>query len=162
MDRKIITKNNLDTMKLGSEFAQELKAGDVVLLFGNLGAGKTTFVQGLAKGLGIKDRILSPTFVLMRQYEIPHPNPLLKGEGDEGKSSRQARTIKNLNHVDLYRIENPTEIENLGLAEVIEEESSVTIIEWADRLSDFRPKAGYRISFEYLDENKREIKIIEL
>lgn len=144
MDRKIITKNNLETFELGSEFATRLKPGDVLLLFGNLGAGKTTFVQGLAKGLGIKDRILSPTFVLQRSHAVSFGN------------------IKNLNHIDLYRIEKSTEIESLGLTEVVEEENSVTIIEWADRLTDFKPKAGYKIRFEYLDENRREIKIIEL
>ena len=144
MDRKIITKNSLETTSLGSKFAAELKSGDVVLLFGNLGAGKTTFVQGLAKGLKITDRILSPTFILQRSHSI-----------NTGK-------IKNLNHIDLYRIENSTEIESLGLSEIIEEENSIAVIEWADRLSDFKPKIGYRIWFQYLDENKREITVSKI
>lgn len=144
MDRKIITKNSSETQSLGLRFANEVKPGDVVLLYGNLGAGKTTFVQGLAKGLGVKDRVLSPTFVLQTSHAI------LFGD------------IKNLNHIDLYRIENQTEIENLGLSEVIEEENSVTLIEWADRLLNFKPQKGYKVWFEYLDENKREISIEKL
>ncbi len=144
MDKKVITNNSLETQRLGSKFARKLKAGDIVLLFGNLGAGKTTFVQGLAKGMCIKDRILSPTFVIHRSHGVSFGN------------------IKYLNHVDLYRIENQTEIENLGLPEIVGEESSVTVIEWADRLSDFKPQTGYKIWFKYLDENKREITVSKI
>ena len=157
MDKKIITKSSSETIALGSIFAKKLKAGDVILLFGELGSGKTTFVQGVAKGLNISDRILSPTFVLIRQYKIPHPSPLLKGEGDE----RKARTI-NLYHVDLYIIEKPSEIKSLGLEEVIGEEGSISFIEWAEKLKNFKRQKGYKVWFEYLNDNKREISIKKL
>ncbi len=156
----VITNTAEETQQVGLDFSKQLKSGDVVLLYGDLGVGKTTFVQAVAKGLGIKDRILSPTFVLIRQYKIPHPNPLLKGEGKR-RSSRQARTIV-LYHIDLYRIEKPAEIESLGLSEIIEEENSVTLIEWADRLSSFKPKHGYSVKMRYIKENKREIEILEI
>lgn len=139
--KKYLTNSSQETKNLGSNFAKQLKSGDVVLLYGDLGAGKTTFVQGLAKGLNISDRILSPTFVLHRAHRIP-------------KSG-----IKTLNHIDLYRIENPADIKSLGLEEVVNEDDSITVIEWANRLSDFKQKKGYKVWFNYLDENQRQIRI---
>lgn len=143
MGEKRITKSSLETQAFGSNFANQLKSGDVVLLFGELGSGKTTFAAGVAKGLGIKDRILSPTFVLVRQYEIPHPTP---------------RT-RNLYHVDLYRIEKQTEIKNLGLEELVDEDNSITVIEWADRLRNFSRDRVYKIYFKHLNGDRREITI---
>ncbi len=142
--KKYLTNNSLETENLGTAFAKTLKSRDIVLLYGALGAGKTTFVQGIAKGLGITDRILSPSFVLIRSHNV------LFGD------------IKNLNHIDLYRIEKPSEVKSLGLGEIIGESDSVSIIEWADRISNFKSKKGYKIVFEYLDENKREISIEKL
>ncbi len=159
--KKYLTESSRQTFELGKRFASKLNGGDVLLLFGELGAGKTTFVQGLAKGLGIKDRIISPTFILIRQYKIPHPTSLLKGGGNDRKSSRQART-GNLYHIDLYRIENPQDLISLGLSEIFEDPASITVIEWADRLKNFKTTKGYRIFFKHLEGNRREIKIEKL
>lgn len=141
MDTKIITKNSQETQNLGIEFAKELRAGDVVLLYGDLGAGKTTFAGGVAKGLGTADRILSPTFVLVRTHKV------LRGK------------ISKLNHIDLYRIEEKEAFSNLGLSEIVNEPQSITIIEWADRLLDFKPDKGYKIWFGHVDENRRQVRI---
>lgn len=141
MDKKTITKSSSETMVLGSTFAKELKAGDVVMLFGDLGSGKTTFAQGIAQGLEIADRIISPTFVLIRSHNV------------------NVGHTKNLNHIDLYRIEKPSELANLGLTEVLERSDSINVIEWADRLAGFEPKNGYKIYFKHLNGNKREITI---
>lgn len=141
MDKKTVTKTSSETKALGLRFAKKLKAGDVVLLFGDLGSGKTTFTQGVAKGLGITNRIISPTFVLIRSYKV------------------KCRDIKNLNHVDLYRIEKPSELATLGLTEVTEKVDSITLIEWADKLLDFRINRGYKIYFKHLNGSKREITI---
>lgn len=141
---KKITKNAEHTKKIGREFAEKAKGGDLLLLYGDLGAGKTTFVQGFAQGLGITERILSPTFVLQRTHEA------------------KSYDIKSLNHIDLYRLENPTEIENLGLGEITDDVNSITVIEWADRLKNFAPKKGYKLYFKYLGDDKREIKIKEI
>lgn len=141
---KKITNSSEETKKIGQEFAKEIKNGTTILLFGDLGAGKTTFVQGFAEGLGIKDRILSPTFVLQRIHDVDSEN------------------IKRLNHMDLYRIEDPTKIENLGIEELYDDPKSITIIEWADRLLSFKPKNGYRIFIKNLGEEEREITIEEI
>src|SRR3990167_6249009 len=114
--KKYLTNSNLETKNLGQKFGKSLKSGDIVLLYGDLGAGKTTFVQGLARGLNITDRILSPTFVLLRTHSVPDND------------------IKILNHIDLYRIEGKEALDSLGLIETIKESGSITIIEWADRL----------------------------
>jgi tRNA threonylcarbamoyladenosine biosynthesis protein TsaE len=145
---KIITFSYDETKKLGAEFVERVKAGDALLLYGDLGAGKTSFVQGLAQGLGIKDRILSPTFVLQRIHEVP------------------GKKINILNHIDLYRIDEPMEIESLGLEEIFDDKRAVTAIEWADRLKLNNHKKGlsagrqgYKLYFKYLGDNKREIRI---
>lgn len=140
----VITNTAEETRQVGFDFSKQLKSGDVVLLYGDLGAGKTTFVQAVAKGLGIKDRILSPTFVLIRNHKVSFGN------------------ITNLNHIDLYRIEKPTDIKNLGIDEIVNEANSVSLIEWADRLSSFKSKHGYAVRMRYIRENKREIEILEI
>lgn len=142
--RRFLTKNSSQTLKLGEDFSKELRGGDIVLLTGDLGAGKTTFVQGLAKGLGIKEKVLSPTFVLVRNHDVEHEN------------------IKTLNHIDLYRIEKPQEIENLGIGEFFSSEDSVTVIEWAEKLLNFTPKKCYKISLVYMGDEQREIIIEKL
>ena len=138
---KYISKNVKETNSIASMFAMGLRPGETVLLYGDLGAGKTTFVQQIAKTLGIKERILSPTFILQRSYQVNKSN------------------INNLNHIDLYRIEDPQEIKMLGLSEVLDEKGSVALIEWADRLKNFKLKKGSMINFKYLEDNNREINI---
>ncbi len=108
---KYLTKTPEETKKLASQMAQKLKIGDVVLLKGDLGAGKTTFIQGLAQGLGVPEDyyVSSPTFALINQYP--------------GRIT--------LFHVDLYRLE-ASEVEDLGLEDLLEE--GILAIEWAERL----------------------------
>lgn len=107
-----------------------------------MGAGKTTFVQGLAEGLGIKDRIVSPTFILMRNYVS---DPL------------------NLYHLDFYRLDDgfDEEVRNLGLIDIWNEEDSVSVIEWAEKIKDLLPKKVIWIEFESLGEDRRKIKLQE-
>lgn len=155
---KIHTNSFTQTQKIGEEFAKNLKGGDVVLLFGNLGAGKTTFTQGLAKGLGIKRRIISPTFIIVRKYEVAKvtlgseatPEARLK------KDSGQARmTIKNLYHIDLYRTETEDDLKGLGLPEILEEKDAVIVIEWPEKLGSLIPKKRWEIQFTP-DEKEEE------
>lgn len=113
-----------DMHKLAGRVARELVAGDILLLSGELGSGKTTFVQGLARALGVVDNITSPTFTIVGEYEV-------NGRG----------VVKKLIHVDLYRLTDRMAIRDPAVVEVLarrEMDERVTVIEWADRLVEHR------------------------
>lgn len=136
---EIITKSAEETKSLGKKLAIDLsknQRGIVIGLIGELGAGKTTFAQGFAKGLGIKNRIISPTFILMRKY------------GD-------------FYHVDLYRLEKDVEneVRNLGLFDIWEKPENIILIEWAEKIENILPKGSIKIEFELLDEFERKIRV---
>lgn len=125
---------------MGKKIAADLKGGEILALVGELGAGKTTFVQGLAEGLGIKGRVISPTFILMRKYDA---------------------SDKDFYHVDLYRLEENVgkEIVNLGLTDVWEKSDSIVVVEWAEKARTSFPKATKWINFDNMGEGKRKITI---
>jgi tRNA threonylcarbamoyladenosine biosynthesis protein TsaE len=110
-----------------------------ICLWGELGSGKTTFVQGLARGLGIPSRLLSPTFIIVRRYEIP-------------------QTKNFLYHVDLYRIKGPEDIVSLGFADMTHEPGSLTVIEWPERLGTLLPEHRIDIRFTVLSDGKHAIE----
>lgn len=133
-----ITENARETKELGKKFAASLKGGEVIALTGNLGSGKTTFVQGLAEGLGIKDRIISPTFILMRQHQ--------------GKRLT-------LYHIDLYRLEEDVkgEFRNLGVEDSWGKEGNVVVVEWAEKVKDMLPSETKWVRFKNEGAEKRRI-----
>lgn len=137
---EVLTKSAEDTQKLGQEIGLSLKGGEILALVGDLGTGKTTFMQGLAKELGIKKQIISPTFILMRTYQI----------SDE----------KNLYHLDLYRFEKNVDQEliNLGITDIWERPENIVVIEWADKAKGFLPEKTKWIYFENISEDERRIK----
>lgn len=144
---EFITKSPEETKRAGQEFADSLIEGSrkfvTVGLIGDLGAGKTTFVQGFSQGLGIK-RVISPTFILMRNYEIP-----------------KSKKFSNFYHVDLYRLEGniQDEVKNIGLLDIIRKEGNIVFIEWAEKISGLLPKNAYRMEFEIVGETERKITI---
>ena len=129
------------TQKVAYDLAKTLKKGDVVALFGDLGSGKTVIVQGLAKGLGIKRRILSPTFVFMRSYPFTHNNEPLT-----------------FYHLDLYRSQDIKDFKALGLDEIFNEDS-VVVLEWAEKIKDKLPKSRIDVYIKTVNERTRKIKI---
>lgn len=131
-----VTNSFEETQRLGKDFAKSLRAGDIVCLYGDLGSGKTTFVQGLAKGLGIKNRIISPTFVIVRSYKLK---------------------VISFYHIDLYRTQSERDIEGLGIEEIINNENNIVVIEWAEKLGNYLPKKRIDIHFFYENENRRKI-----
>ena len=154
---EIITKSASQTQKLGEKIGRDLKPPVVIALYGDLGSGKTTFIQGLAKGLGIKKRITSPTFVFIRQYEISLPrSPFGHLGGGEATTSTPARCDV-FYHVDLYRIEKKDKVQNLGLEEIFSESQAVVAIEWAEKIKEILPKKRINLWFKYLNQNERKI-----
>lgn len=123
------------TQWLGTVFGQTLSGGEVLALIGDLGVGKTTFVRGLAIGMGISPEVVSsPTYTIIQEYDA-HPA---------------------LIHVDMYRLENPSEIQEIGLSDYIDG-NRVVIIEWADRLSPINlPQEHISIHMTYKNYNSRQ------
>ena len=139
---EVVTKSARETQKLGEKLANSLKGGGLIALYGELGSGKTTFVKGLAKGLGIKKRIISPTFVFIRPYTL-------------------VAKPYTLYHVDLYRIGKADEIKGLGLDEIFNDKEAIVAIEWAEKIKKLLPRERIEVYFEYLGEKKRKIKIVK-
>jgi len=140
MQQKFITKSFGETQKLGKDFAKKIlesstKNRTIVFgLSGNLGGGKTTFLQGFAKGLGIKEKILSPTFVIMKRFD-------------------------NFYHFDCYRIAKPEEILELDFKNIIKNPKNIVAIEWPEKIKKVLPKNIVSIKFKFINKNKREISI---
>ena len=135
----------MQTRKAGQALAANIlkspqKTKAVVLgLRGDLGGGKTTFLQGLAKGLRIKDKVLSPTFIVMRRMKI------------------NKAKFKNFYHLDCYRIEKDKELLTLGWENIISDSKNIVAIEWVDKIKKILPKDCLILEFEFLDKNKRKI-----
>jgi tRNA threonylcarbamoyladenosine biosynthesis protein TsaE len=131
----IVTGSEYETSAAGERFAERLTAGDVVLLYGDLGAGKTAFVRGLARGLGAPaDDVSSPTFTLVQEY----------------------RGRMTLHHVDLYRLQ-PIEVGDLGLDELMET-PGVLAIEWAERWND-APTGAWVVHIDHDSDDRRRVAI---
>jgi tRNA threonylcarbamoyladenosine biosynthesis protein TsaE len=144
---EFITKSPEETKRAGQEFADSLIEGSrnfaTVGLIGDLGAGKTTFVQGFSEGLGIK-RVISPTFILMRSYEIP-----------------KVKRFSNFYHIDLYRLEGniEDEVKNIGLFDIWKKKGNIVFVEWAEKLEGLLPEDAYKMKFEIIGETERKITI---
>jgi tRNA threonylcarbamoyladenosine biosynthesis protein TsaE len=171
MKKKYLTKSPAQTRKLGKTLASELlkkakgekrtglflseeflktrskKVAFIVGLEGDLGGGKTTFLQGFAKRLGIKERVLSSTFVILRKFKVPI---LLN-------SRSNLRRFASLYHIDCYRIQKPKEILDLGLEEVISNPQNIVFIEWSDKIKKFLPKKALILKFQFINKNSRRI-----
>ena len=144
---EIITKSSKETKKAGMALGQILgreplsDRAFIIALEGDLGYGKTTFIQGLAQGLEVKENILSPTFVIQKDFSLALKN------------------YKNLYHIDAYRLKNPSELLGLGFKDLIKNSENLIVIEWADKIKKILPKNILKIEFTNLEKNKRKIII---
>jgi len=162
---EIITKNAKETREFGEKIGSKLvgsvgdkerSRGNIFGLVGDLGSGKTTFVQGLARGLGIKQRIISPTFIIMRSYRIK-----VKAQKSKLKAKSNNSKYTNFYHVDLYRLEGniEKEITNLGLKEIWSESENIVAIEWAEKVKKLIPKNAIWINFRNNGKGVRRIVV---
>jgi len=137
----IISKNQTDTYNRGREYASKLQGGEILALSGPLGAGKTTFIKGAVNYFLPGKRVLSPTFIIVRHYYPQHS------------------LIKHLLHVDLYRLQDTVQIQDLGLDEFFALPQTVVLIEWADRMGQLLPQRRIDVNFKIRSANTREILI---
>jgi len=114
----------------------------VIAFEGDLGAGKTSFIQGFARGLGVKESVLSPTFVIQKDFSIA------------------LSRYKNFYHIDAYRLKNPEELLELGFEDIIKNPENIVAIEWADKVRTILPREILKIELENLGANKRKIAIV--
>lgn len=143
---EIITKSLDETKKLAIKLAHKLKPKDVVALYGDLGSGKTTFTRFLVEALNINVRVQSPTFVLLRKYSAVNA----------GDTNQDINTVY---HLDLYRLQNTSDLSELGLEELFEDKTALTIIEWPEIAQGLLPKETINIKFETLTDGTKRISL---
>jgi len=136
---KVLSYSKEMTFDIGAKLARILKKGDIISLNGDLGAGKTHLVKGIAKGLGINEDITSPTFTIVNEYYGEMP----------------------LYHFDVYRISDVSELYEIGFEEYIYGDG-ISVIEWGDLVDEVLPKDKIRIFIKVIDENTREIEFFNL
>ena len=143
MNKKLTLRSLEDTKNLGQEIAKEIvkrkdKSAFIVFLDGDLGTGKTTLVKEIIFALGIKEKVKSPTFTIIEPYELNN---------------------KNIYHIDLYRINDPSELEIIGLREYLNESEAIIFIEWPEKSFGFLKKFDLKISLKHSSEKERKCKI---
>lgn len=161
MKKKILSRSPSETRKLGASFAKKIlnitnfRQAKIISLEGRLGGGKTTFLKGFARTLGLKEVIRSPSFVIMKKYRFQDKERL--------KKENRTLQVKNRNfkgyfyHFDCYRIENEKEVLHLHWKKIIVTPKNIVAIEWGDKIRKILPKNYFRIRFEFIDSNTREI-----
>ncbi len=154
---KYLTLNPDETKKLGQTTAKRILENNfnknkafIIGLQGDLGGGKTTFLQGFAKGLGVREKILSPTFILIKKFEVPSFGFLKNNKND-------SHGFKFFYHLDCYRISKPEEILTLGFKEIIFNPENIVAIEWPEKIKKYLPQEVFLIKFKFKDAKKREI-----
>ena len=138
---EVVLKSLKDTQKLAVKLAKEiLPKGypSVIALYGDLGAGKTTFAQFFARALGVKEKILSPTFLIIKVFELENKN------------------FRTLTHIDTYRMKSARDLLALGLKEIIKNKENITIIEWPEKIEKYLLANTIRIKFEVNSSSKRK------
>jgi tRNA threonylcarbamoyladenosine biosynthesis protein TsaE len=131
-----------ETKELAFDFVKALRKGEqatVIALSGDLGSGKTTFSQYIGEALGVREAILSPTFIIEKIYEL------------------YKQPWQHLIHIDAYRLGDPQELVNLGWQQIVSKPENIILIEWADKVESILPENAIRISFKGVDETTREI-----
>lgn len=135
MEEIVVINNKNDMIRLAKKYAKLFKPGDLIALYGNLGVGKTYFVQKTCKALNVTEDVSSPSYVLLNEYSGIYP----------------------INHYDLYRLQFTDEVYELGILEHLSQ--SITFIEWPEIAEQILPKHTYHFYFDYLENNKRKVVV---
>jgi tRNA threonylcarbamoyladenosine biosynthesis protein TsaE len=146
-NKKYLTTGAKETQKLGADFAKNILEMDfgfdgatIIALSGDLGGGKTTFLQGFAKGLGIKEKVLSPTFVVQKRFKLKN------------------KKFKNFYHIDCYRLDSYKDAIELKIPDALKDAQNIIAVEWPEKIGDIlNNKKGFLIKFEFVDEKTRKI-----
>ncbi len=141
----MISHSEEETAEFAANFAKTVMSPTVIALHGSLGAGKTVFSRGFARGLGISDPIPSPTFTIVQEYEVNLENT---------KDKRW------LFHMDLYRIADSSAALAFGIDEYLYDDNAVKLIEWSEKISDLLPEATLNVYLDHIDETSRRISFI--
>ncbi len=166
--QKYISKSINQTKNLAKKLAKNFQSGDVLGLVGNLGTGKTHFTKGLAKYFKIKKTITSPTFVLLKPYNIPRdPSPrpnskrLIRAHDPSAKVWHwRAGRLKKLIHIDCYRLNSAQELLEIGLNEFVKDKNNLVVIEWAEKIKSILPKNTIWINFKLGKKENERIIIV--
>lgn len=135
---QVATESSDQTERLGEAIGVWLQPGDVVLLHGDLGAGKTTLTKGIARALGVADTVSSPSFALVNEYALPGFR---------------------LFHLDLYRLNDPAGLESIGFPELTSAEDAIAIVEWPERAGALLPDRYLLVDIAYVAEGRRELRV---
>jgi tRNA threonylcarbamoyladenosine biosynthesis protein TsaE len=145
------------TKQVAADFARSLRGGEVVSLVGNLGSGKTTFVQGLCQALGVQETVTSPTFSIMNRYVIA--SEAKQSSEIAASPSAPRNDIRFIVHLDLYRLKTIREIAALGLEEYLNQPDTLVLIEWPEAVEGVQWNPTHTIRFETVSATERSIRI---
>lgn len=153
---KYLVKNEKELENIAEKLVDDLNnqtdnSAKVIALYGNLGAGKTTFTKEIANYLKIQEKITSPTFNILKSFEI-------KNSELQTKSGEMIK-FKKLIHIDTYRLDLPQELERLGFKELLNDTDNLIVIEWPEIVEEILPENTVRVKFEILDSTTRELSI---
>jgi len=138
MELQVTTESSEQTQRLGGALGAWLLPGDVILLHGDLGAGKTTLAKGIASALGVGDTVSSPSFALVNEYALPRLR---------------------LFHLDLYRLNDPADLESIGFVELTSTEDGIAIVEWPERAGALLPDRYLLVDIAYAGADRRSVRV---
>lgn len=140
IEEKFVSRSEEETEKFGGALARELAPGSVVLLYGDLGAGKTVFSRGFARGLGITEPVSSPTYTIVQEYELASGGRLY--------------------HMDLYRISDSRAALDFGVDEFLSDPNALALVEWPERIAELLPEDAIRVELTHLSSGERGIRVV--
>jgi tRNA threonylcarbamoyladenosine biosynthesis protein TsaE len=141
-----LSKSEKETYLIAAKLAKEARGGDIFALHGDLGSGKTTFTKGFALELGVLRQVTSPTFVIVKSYQLHE----IKGRKPEADY---------LIHADCYRLSSAEDAETVGLSDYFQDKNVISLLEWPENIEKSLPKRTKKINFKYIDEQTRVIEV---